>query len=46
MIDAQQVEHGGVQVVDHEFLLDHAVAIVIGGPDNGTPLHPATSQPE
>ena len=46
MIDAQQVQHGSVEVVDHELLLNHAIAKVVGGSNHRATLHAAAGQPE
>ena len=39
------MEHRGVEIVDHELLLHHPVAIVVGGAHDRAPLHSSTSHP-
>ena len=45
VVDPHKVQHRGVEVVDHELLLDDPVAEVVGGTGDRAPLHAAASQP-
>ena len=46
MVDPHQVEDRGVEVVDGDGILDHAVAQVVGGPVGDAPLDPAAGHPD
>ena len=46
VIHAQQVQHGGVQIVDLEAFIDCLVAVLVGAAVDGTAFHAATGHPE
>src|SRR5438552_1024732 len=46
MIDPQQVQNGGVQIVDRRDVLDRLVAKLIGGTVAKTLLHSGASEPD
>ena len=46
VIDAEKVEHRGVEVVDFGFVLDRFVAVVVGLAVDGSPFDAAAGEPE
>ena len=45
VVDAQQVKHRGVQVVDLDLVLDGVVAVIVGGAVDGAALDSAAGEP-
>ena len=46
VVDAQQMQHRGVQVVDLDLVFDGVVAVVVGGAVDGAALDAAAGQPD
>jgi hypothetical protein len=46
VVDAKQVEHGGVQIMNVNFVLDRFVAVFIGGTVNHASFDSAASHPD
>ena len=46
VIDAQEVQDRGVEVVDLDLVLDGVVAVVVGGAVDGAAFDPAAGQPD
>ena len=46
VVDAQEVQHRGVQVVDLDLVLDGVVAVVVGGAVDRAALDAAAGQPD
>ncbi len=46
VVHAQEMKHGGVQVVNLDLVLDGMVAVVVGGAVDGASLDPAARQPD
>jgi hypothetical protein len=44
VIDAQQIEHGGVEIVDGDHLFDGGIAEVVGGAESGSALNAPAGQ--
>ncbi len=46
VVDAQQMQHRRVQVVDLDLVFDGVVAVVVGGAVDGAALDAAAGQPD
>src|SRR5262245_22224869 len=46
VVHAEEVQHGGVQIVDLDFLVDDVVAVVVGGAVDGAAPDAAAGQPD
>src|SRR5437867_255995 len=46
MIDAEHVQHGGVQIMHREFVLHHFITVLIRGAVNHPAFDSSASQPE
>src|SRR5260370_15911316 len=46
VVDSQEMEQGGVQVVNLDLVFDDEVAVVVGGAVDGSALAAATGQPD
>src|SRR3954447_20912875 len=46
VVEAQEVEDRGVEVVDLDLVFDGVIAVVVGGAMDGAPLDPAAGEPD
>ena len=46
VIDTQQMEHVGMQVVHGQFVFNHPVAVFVGGAVNGPPFNASAGHPQ